>query len=155
MKPLCLVPILIALVIVAGCAGVPSPGSTQTPLTLNQQAQFANNNYAFTTGINDIKIQNNQTIIVTITVENTGTNGMTLSVYPSLIDPIGQSFPGAAIFFSQIYPNHQSTQKGTIYIPPGELEHLTQGSMLDVKFQGTSPIPFETMWSVDLSHLPS
>ncbi|MGB8891045.1 MAG: hypothetical protein WCC86_03155 [Methanoregula sp.] len=155
MKPLCLLPILIALVIVAGCAGVPSSASTQPPLTLNQQAQFAINDYAFTSGINDIQIQNNQTIIVTITVVNTGTKGMTLSVYPTFNDPVGQSFPGAAIFFSQISPNYKSTQKGTIYIPPGELEHLTQGSTLDVKYQGTSPIPFETTWSVDLSHLPS
>lgn len=103
---------------------VTSSASTQPPLTLNQQAQFASNDYAFTSGINDIQIQNNQTIIVTITVVNTGTKGMTLSVYPTFNDPVGQSFPGAAIFFSQISPNYKSTQKGTIYIPPGELNIL-------------------------------
>jgi hypothetical protein len=155
MKPLYLLPILIAFVIVAGCTGLPSSVSSQQQLNLNQQAQFANNEYAFTAGINNIQIQNNQTIIVTITIANTGSSGMTMSVYPTLNDPVGQSYPGTAMFYSQIYPNHQSTQKGTILIPPGELAHLTQGSTLDVKFQGTSPIPFETAWSVDLSHLPS
>ena len=91
---------------------------------------------------------------MTLTIVNTGTQGLTLSAIPSLNDPVGEAYPGQAIFFSQIAPNHQSTQKGTISIPVGTLDQLGQGSTLTIRFQGTSPVPYETTWSVDLTNLP-
>jgi hypothetical protein len=69
------------------------------------------------------------------------------------MDPAGDSYPGTAIFFSQIAPNYQSTQKGPVYIPPGALENIGQGSTLDIKFHGTSPVPFEAVWGIDLINL--
>ena len=47
--------------------------------------------------------------------------GLTLSAMPVLNDPVGESYPGQAIFFGQIAPNHQSTMKGTISIPDNSL----------------------------------
>ncbi len=155
MRSLFLLPALIALIIVTGCtATAPSIPGAQQPLSLNQQAQFQNNGYAFDAGVNHIEIQNNQTIVVTLTIVNTGTQGMTLSAMPSLNNPVGESYPGPAIFFSQIAPNHQSTQKGTISIPVGTLDQFGQGSTLKIRFQGTSPVPYETSWSIDLTNLP-
>ena len=150
-----LVPVLIAIVMVTGCtATAPSIPGTQQPLSLNQQAQFENNEYAFDAGINNIQIKDDQTIVVTLTIINTGTQGLTLSAMPSLNDPVGEAYPGQALFFSQIAPNHQSTQKGTISIPVGTLDQLGQGSTLKIRFQGTSPVPYETTWSIDLTNLP-
>ncbi|MFY9749121.1 MAG: hypothetical protein WAK75_01035 [Methanoregula sp.] len=150
-----LVPVLIAIVMVTGCtATAPYIPGAQQPLSLNQQAQFENNGYAFDAGIDKIDIQDAQTIVVTLTIVNTGTQGLTLSAMPSLNDPVGEAYPGQAIFFSQIAPNHQSTQKGTISIPVGTLDQLGQGSTLTIRFQGTSPVPYETTWSIDLTNLP-
>jgi hypothetical protein len=156
MRTLFLLPTLIALIIVAGCAStVPSlPGSQQT-LNLNQQANFENNDYAFTAAINHIEIKNNQTIIVTLTIENTGQKPMTLSAISSLNDPIGQSYVGQTVFFSQIAPGHKVTQTGTISLPGGVINQLVKGSTLKYRFQGTSPVPYETAWSIDLTDLPS
>jgi len=151
-----LLPALIALIIVTGCtATAPSLPDTQKPLRLDQQAHFENTGYAFDVKINHIDIQDDQTIVVTLTIVNTGTHGMTISAMPSVNDPSGsESYPGKAIFFSQIAPDHQSTQKGTISIPAGTLSHFSQGSTLKIQFHGTSPIPFGTAWSVDLTHVP-
>jgi hypothetical protein len=150
-----LVPVLIAIIMVTGCtATAPFIPGAQQSLTLNQQAQFESNGYAFDAGINHIEIQNNQTIVVTLTIVNTGTQGMTLSAMPTLNNPVGGSYPGSTIFFSQIAPNHQSTQKGTISIPAGTLNQFGQGSTLKIRFQGTSPVPYETTWSIDLTNLP-
>ncbi|MFZ1898438.1 hypothetical protein [Methanoregula sp.] len=155
MKFLYVLPALIALIIVTGCtATTPSIPGAQQPLSLNQQAQFENNGYAFDAGITHIEIKDNQTIVVTLTIVNTGTQGMTLSAMPSLNNPVGESYPGPAIFFSQIAPNHQSTQKGTISIPVGTLDQFSQGSTLKIRFQSTSPVPYETAWSIDLTNLP-
>jgi len=155
MRSLFLLSALIALIIMTGCtATAPSIPGAQQPLSLNQQAQFENNGYAFDAGINHIEIKDNQTIVVTLTIVNTGTQGMTLSAMPSLNNPVGESYPGSAIFFSQIAPNHQSTQKGTISIPVGTLDQFGQGSTLKIRFQGTSPVPYETAWNIDLTNLP-
>ena len=155
MRSLFLLPALIALIIVTGCtATAPSIPGAQQPLSLNQQAQFQNNGYAFDAGVNHIEIQNNQTIVVTLTIVNTGTQGMTLSAMPSLNNPVGESYPGPAIFFSQIAPNHQSTQKRDNLHPRGYPRPVWPGINPQNPFQGTSPVPYETSWSIDLTNLP-
>jgi hypothetical protein len=156
MRILFLLPAIIAFVIVAGCTStVPSlPGAQQT-LNLNQQAIFENNGYAFTAAVNHIEIKDNQTIIVTLTIDNTGQKAMTLSALSSLNDPIGQSYAGQTVLFSQIAPGYKVTQKQTISLPYGVLNQLSQGSTLKYRFQGTSPVPYETTWNVDLTNLPS
>jgi hypothetical protein len=147
---------LITFIIVAGCtATAPSLPVTQQSLNLNQQAHFENNGYAFDAGINNIEIQYNRTIVLTLTIVNSGTQGLTISAMPALNDPVGESYPGQAIFFSQIAPGHQSTAKGTIIIPQNSLSQFGQGSTLKIRFQGTSPVPYETTWNLDLTHLPS
>ena len=101
MRTLFLLPAIIAFVIMAGCtSAVPSLPGAQQHLNLNQQANFENNGYAFTAAVNHIEIKNNQTIIVTLTIDNTGQQPMTLSAMSSLNDPIGQSYVGQTIFFS-------------------------------------------------------
>jgi hypothetical protein len=79
---------------------------------------------------------------------------MTLSALSSLNDPIGQSYVGQTAFFSQIAPGYKVTQKQTISLPEGVLNQLSQGSTLKYRFQGTSPVPYETTWNVDLTNLP-
>jgi hypothetical protein len=156
MRTLVLLPVIIALFIVAGCtSAIPSLPGAQQHLNLNQQANFENNGYAFTAAINSIEKKDNHTIIVTVTIDNTGQQAMTLSAMSSLNDPIGQSYVGQTIFFSQIAPGHKVTQKGTISLPEGVINQLGQGSTLKFRFQGTSPVPYETAWSVDLTNLPS
>ncbi|MFA7694070.1 MAG: hypothetical protein WCX63_00915 [Methanoregula sp.] len=156
MRAILLLPALIVLIAVAGCtSAVSSFSGLQQPLNLNEQAHFENNGYAFAAAINHIEIKNNQTIIVTLTIENTGQNAMTLSAMPSLNDPVGQSYVGQTLFFSQIAPGHTSTQKGTILLPEGVLNQISQGSTLKFRLQGTTPVPYETAWSVDLTNLPT
>jgi len=155
MKALFLLPVLAVLfLLVAGCTSL--PGSAHTHLSLNQQAHFENNGYAFGASINNIELkENNRTVVLTVAIENTGTRGLTVSAIPVLNDPVGQAYPGQAIFFSQIAPGHCSIQKGTISLPDNTLGQLSQGSSLTIRFQGTSPTPYETTWDVDLTRLPS
>ena len=152
MRTLFFLPVIIAFIIVAGCtSSVPSlPGAQQT-LNLNQQANFESNGYAFTAAVNNIEIKDNQTIVVTISIDNTGQKGMTLSAMSSLNDPIGQSYVGQTVFFSQIAPGHTVTQEQTIPLPEGVINQLGEGSTLKYRFQGTSPVPYETAWNVDLT----
>ena len=156
MRTLFLLSAIIAFVIVAGCtSSVPSLPGAQQNLNLNQQANFESNGYAFTAAVNHIEIKDSQTIIVTISIDNTGQKAMTLSALSSLNDPIGQSYAGQTVLFSQIAPGHTVTQKQTISLPEGVLNQLSQGSTLKYRFQGTSPVPYETTWNVDLTNLPS
>ena len=156
MRFLCILPGLIALIVVAGCtATAPSIPGIQQPLSLNQQAHFEYDEYAFDAGINHIEIQDNQTIVVTLTIVNTGKEGLTLIASPVLSNPVGEEYPGAEISFNSIAPNHQETMKGSITIPEGSLNLFGQGSTLKIRFQGSSPVPYETSWNIDLTNLPS
>jgi len=155
MKFVAVLPILAVLIFVAGCASSSFPG-TQQHLSLSQQAHFESNGYAFGASINNIALkENNRSVILTLAIENTGTRGMTVSAIPVLNDPVGQAYPGQAVFFSQIAPGYRSIQKGTITLPDNTLGQLGQGSTLTIRFQGTSPTPYEATWDVDLTQLPS
>ena len=113
-----LVPVLIAIVMVTGCtATAPYIPGAQQPLSLNQQAQFENNGYAFDAGIDKIDIQDAQTIVVTLTIVNTGTQGLTLSAMPSLNDPVGEAYPGQAIFLARSHPITSLPRKGPSPFP--------------------------------------
>lgn len=154
MRALYFLPILAAFVLVAACT-VPAMPGTQENLQLSQQAHFESNGYAFGASINNIRvIENNRTIVLTIAIQNTGNKGMSLSAMPVINDPIGQSYPGPAVFYSQVAPGYTSIQKGTISIPEGTLAQLSKGSTLKIRFQGTSPTPYEATWDVDMTNLP-
>jgi len=153
MRVLLFVLIITAFVFVAGCSSL-SPVSRQT-LNLNEQASFENGGYAFGASISHLDIKdNNQTIDVSITVINNGNQGTTLAVYPALVDPVGEEYPGSEIFFSQIAPGRTVTQSGTITLPPGAYDTLKQNALLHVRFQGATPVPYEAYWAVDFTNLP-
>jgi len=154
MKALFLLPVLaVLLLLVAGCTSL--PGSAHPHLSLNQQAQFENNGYAFGASIDKIEIKETRTVVLTLAIENTGTQGTTISAIPVINDPAGQAYPGQAIFFSQIAPGHRSIQKGSITLPENTLGQIGQGSTLTIRFQGTSAMPYEATWDVNMTALPS
>jgi len=144
---------IITLVFLAGCSS-PSQLSRQT-LSLNQAASFESGGYAFDVSISHLDVKdNNQTIDVSITVVNNGNQGTTLAVYPALVDPVGEEYPGSEIFFSQIAPGRTVTQSGTIPLPAGAYDTLRQNALLHVRFQGATAVPYEAYWSVDFTNLP-
>ncbi|HVP95514.1 hypothetical protein [Methanoregula sp.] len=151
MKILYILPVLMAFIVVAGCTSLPG---LQQPLTLGQQAKFSNNGHTFEAGIDRIGIQDNQTIVVTLRVVNTGTSGVTVFAYPSLQNPVGESYPGPALYFGEIAPNHEVAQKGAIYLPAGVLDQLSQGSTLKIRFEIGTPVPDDAVWSVDFTNPP-
>jgi len=106
MKFVAVLPILAVLSFCGRMRIVVFPG-TQQHLSLSQQAHFESNGYAFGASINNIALkENNRSVILTLAIENTGTRGMTVSAIPVLNDPVGQAYPGQAVFFSQIAPGY-------------------------------------------------
>jgi hypothetical protein len=153
MRALLLVLIIIALFFMAGCS-TPIPASRQT-FNLNEQVIFENGVYGFGASISHLDVQNkNLTVTVSITIENKGNVGITLAVFPALVDPVGEEYPGSEIFFSQIAPGRIVTQTGTISLPSGAYETLKQNAALHIRFQGSNPVPYEAYWAVDFTNLP-
>jgi hypothetical protein len=145
--------IITALVLVTGCSSLTQ--STKQTFNLNEQVIFENGVYGFGASINHLDVKNNnQTVTVSINLENKGNVGITLAVFPALVDPVGEEYPGSEIFFSQIAPGRIVTQSGTISLPPGAYDTLKQNALLHVRFQGTNPVPYEAYWAVDFTNLP-
>jgi len=141
------IPVLILLIAIAGCTSVlPVQSGSQQPLGLDQEAHFENNGYAFSAAVTNTELKDNTTVLVTLTIDNTGKKAITLSAMPSVKDPNGQVSIGQILFFSQILPGYQSTQSVAIPLPEGS---TGEGCVLDIRFQGVSPLPYEAAWDLD------
>lgn len=159
MKKIFLLCIIVVMVFSVGCTSYLSNlTAAKYNLQLNQYAIFEKEGNRFTAQITDIKGISSASRIsqidLTIRVENTGTKPVSLMAYPSLSDSEGNKYYGKSIFMGMVSTGGEVTGKSSISVPTDEAYNtLKKGATINLRFQDTKLIPYESTWDVDITTL--